>query len=171
MKQNLELARHELKVAVLQPEIAPNTGNIGRLCVATGTELHLVRPLGFVLSDRQLKRSGMDYWERLKLTVHDDDEAFFRWLGTLPTEVGKPVRERVWLFTSKGEQSVWEAPFADGDVLVFGSETRGISERVRGRYPERLVRIPQAAGERCLNLSTAAGIGLYEALRKVEGKR
>lgn len=155
---SVTLGEHRLKVALLQPEIAPNTGNIGRLCVATGTELHLVRPLGFVLSDRQLKRSGMDYWERLKLTVHDDDEAFFRWLG----DAG------VWLFTSKGERSVWDVPFADGDVLVFGSETRGISERVRGRFPERLVRIPQAAGERCLNLSTAAGIGVYEALRRIQ---
>ena len=155
-----ELGEHRLKVALLQPEIAPNTGNIGRLCVATGTELHLVRPLGFVLSDRQLKRSGMDYWERLRLTVHDDDEAFFRWLEDA----------RVWLFTSKGERSVWDVPFTDGDVLVFGSETRGISERVRARFPDRWVKIPQAAGERCLNLSTAAGAGLYEALRKVEAR-
>jgi len=169
---------HRLKVALLQPEIAPNTGNIGRLCVATGTELHLVRPLGFVLSDRQLKRSGMDYWERLRLTVHDDDEAFFGWVERLsshqeapsPTLPRSTGRGGIWLFTSKGERSVWDVPFADGDVLVFGSETRGISERVRGRYPERMVRIPQAAGERCLNLSTAAGIGLYEALRKVSGR-
>src|SRR3954466_6931490 len=113
MKQSLELAQHGLKVALLQPEIAPNTGNIGRLCVATGTELHLVRPLGFVLSDRQLKRSGMDYWERLRLPVHDDDEAFFRAIAGA----------RVWLFSSKGARSMWEADFTDGDVLIFGSET------------------------------------------------
>lgn len=154
----MNLPSHRLKVALLQPEIAPNTGNIGRLCVATGTELHLVRPLGFVLSDRQLKRSGMDYWERLRLTVHDDDEAFFAAMAGA----------RVWLFTSKGTQSLWEAKFEDGDVLVFGSETNGISQQVRGRFPRCDVRIPQAAGERCLNLSTAAGIGLYEALRQVQ---
>jgi tRNA (cytidine/uridine-2'-O-)-methyltransferase len=154
---NTELRGHRLKVALLQPEIAPNTGNVGRLCVATGTELHLVRPLGFVLDDRKLKRSGMDYWERLRLTVHDDDEAFFRWVDD----------SAVWLFSSKGERSMWDVPFADGDVLVFGSETRGIGERVRRQFPDRLVRIPQAAGERCLNLSTAVGIGLYEALRRV----
>lgn len=152
-----DVAPHRLQVALLQPEIAPNTGNIGRLCVATGTPLHLVRPLGFVLGDRQLRRSGMDYWERLRLTVHDDDEAFFRSLGSA----------RAWLFTSRAERSLWEADFADGDVLIFGSETRGIGERVRGRFPDRLVRIPQAAGERCLNLSTAAGVALYEALRRV----
>ena len=157
MSGEAELSPHRLQVALLQPEIAPNTGNIGRLCVATGTALHLVRPLGFVLSDRNLKRSGMDYWERLRVTVHDDDEAFFRSVDGA----------RVWLFTSKGERSLWEADFTDGDVLIFGSETRGISKSVRERFPERQLRIPQVAGERCLNLSTAVGIGVYEALRQV----
>jgi tRNA (cytidine/uridine-2'-O-)-methyltransferase len=129
---SMELPSHRLQVGLLQPEIAPNTGNIGRLCVASGTALHLVRPLGFVLSDRNLKRSGMDYWERLRVTVHDDDEAFFRAIGAA----------RVWLFTSKGERSLWEADFADGDALIFGSETKGISERVRQRFAGREVRIP-----------------------------
>lgn len=152
-----DLPAHRLRVALLQPEIAPNTGNIGRLCVASGTELHLVRPLGFVLSDRNLKRSGMDYWDRLRVTVHDDDEAFFAAIGDA----------RVWLFTSKSERSMWEADFADGDVLIFGSETRGIGEGVRRRFAGRDVRIPQAPGERCLNLSTAVGIGVYEALRRI----
>ena len=156
-----DLAPHRLKVALLQPEIAPNTGNIGRLCVATAAELHLVRPLGFVLGDRQLKRSGMDYWDRLRLTVHDDDDAFFRHASDAA----------IWLFTSKGDRPLWDVPFADGDILVFGSETRGIADRVRARFPDRLVRIPQAPGERCLNLSTAAGIGLYEALRKLSPAR
>lgn len=154
----LLLPPHRLRVALMQPEIAPNTGNVGRLCVATGTELHLVRPLGFVLSDRKLKRSGMDYWERLRVTVHDDDEAFFRSVAGTP----------VWLFSSRGERPLWECDFGDGDVLIFGNETKGLSERVRGSFPaNRSVRIPQATGERCLNLSTAVGIGLYEALRQV----
>lgn len=155
----MNLPAHRLKVALLQPEIAPNTGNIGRLCVATGTELHLVRPLGFVLSDRQLKRSGMDYWERLRLTVHDDDDAFFQAMGNA----------RIWLFSSKAQRPFWEADFADGDVLIFGSETRGVSQRVKDRFPGREILIPQTQGERCLNLSTAVGIGLYEALRRVGG--
>jgi tRNA (cytidine/uridine-2'-O-)-methyltransferase len=155
-----DLPGHGLEVALFQPEIAPNTGNIGRLCVATGTRLHLVRPLGFVLSDRNLKRSGMDYWERLRLTVHDDDEAFFRAVGD----------RRAWAFSSKGTRDLWEAEFEDGELLIFGNETHGLSEVVRGRYPDRAVRIPQAMGERCLNLSTAVGIGLYEALRQVVGR-
>src|SRR5580658_10245277 len=111
------LPPHSLKVALLHPQIAPNTGNIGRLCVATGTELHLIRPLGFVLSDRELKRSGMDYWPRLKLTVHDDEDSFFQALG--PT--------RLWLFTSKSSRRYWNADFSPTDCLLFGSETRGLS--------------------------------------------
>src|SRR5687767_15605952 len=97
------LEKYRLKVALIQPQIAPNTGNIARLCVATGTELHLVRPLGFVLSDRNLKRSAMDYWPRLRLTVHDETEAFFRAVGDAPR----------WLLTSKGDRSIWDADFRD----------------------------------------------------------
>jgi tRNA (cytidine/uridine-2'-O-)-methyltransferase len=151
----VDLPAHHLKIAVLQPQIAPNTGNIARLCVATGTELHLVRPMGFILSDRELKRSAMDYWPRLKLTVHDDDEAFFR---------VAPV-ERSWFFTSKATRSFWDADFRNGDWLIFGSETSGLSQPILERAKHRAIRIPQAPGERCLNLSTAAGIGLFEALR------
>lgn len=155
------LSPHRLRVALLQPQIAPNTGNVARLCVATGTELHLVRPLGFVLGDKELKRSAMDYWPRLRLTLHDDTESFFRAVAA----------EAVWLFSSKAERSLWEAEFRDGDWLIFGSETHGIPESVLRPRWDRAVRIPQAAGERCLNLSTAVGIGLYEALRKAGAGR
>jgi tRNA (cytidine/uridine-2'-O-)-methyltransferase len=155
------LPPHSLKVALLQPQIAPNTGNIARLCVATGTELHLVRPLGFVLVDRELKRSAMDYWPRLRLTVHDDSAAFL----AASAFAGRPGRR--WLFSSKAGRSLWEADFADGDWLVFGSETRGIDQSLLAAEPEHALRIPQASGERCLNLSTAAGIGLYHALYSI----
>jgi tRNA (cytidine/uridine-2'-O-)-methyltransferase len=148
---------HRLKVALLQPQIAPNTGNIARLCVASGTELHLVRPMGFILSDRELRRSAMDYWHKLKLTMHDDTTAFFRAVG----------EERFWLFSTKGSKSLWEANFEDGDWLIFGSETGGIAQALLEQHHERTVRIPQAPDERCLNLSTAAGIGLYEAIRRL----
>jgi tRNA (cytidine/uridine-2'-O-)-methyltransferase len=151
------LAPHRLKVALLQPQIAPNTGNIARLCVATGTELHLVRPLGFILSDKELRRSAMDYWPRLKLTLHDDDAAFHH----------ATTGERLWYFSSKATQSHWSADFRDGDWLVFGSETRGIDEAILAAKPDRSLRIPQAPDERCLNLSTAAGVALYEALRQI----
>ena len=151
------LSPHALKVVLVHPQIAPNTGNIGRLCVASGAELHLVRPLGFVLSDRNLKRSGLDYWPRLKLTVHDDEAAFFRAAGD-----SKP-----WLFTSKATRGLWDARFAPTDWLIFGSETHGLSPSTLARFPDQTLRIPQVSDERCLNLSTAVGIGLYEALRQV----
>src|SRR5688500_3560965 len=143
----VNLPPHRLKVALLQPQIAPNTGNIARLCVATGAELHLVRPLGFILSDKELRRSAMDYWPRLKLTLHDDTAAF----------LAVTKNERVWYFSSKGTRSFWQADFRDGDWLVFGSETRGIDESILAANADRALRIPQAPDERCLNVSTAAG--------------
>lgn len=155
----MDLPSHRLKIALVHPQIAPNTGNIARLCVATGTELHLVRPLGFVLSDRKLRRSAMDYWPRLKLVVHDDLAVF----------LASGAAVNPWLLSSKAERTLWEASFADGDTLVFGSETAGLPDEIRARFPDRLLRIPQTAGERCLNLSTAAGIVLYEALKRVVG--
>lgn len=157
----LHVPPHRLKLAVLEPQIAPNTGNIARLCVATGTELHLSRPMGFVLDDRNLRRSAMDYWPRLKLTVHDDTPA-------LLSQSEPPCR---WLFSSKGERPVWDATFRDGDWLVLGNETHGIDERILAAHPGRVLRIPQVAGERCLNLSTAAGVVLYEALRQIASRR
>jgi tRNA (cytidine/uridine-2'-O-)-methyltransferase len=153
----IDLPPHSLKVALLQPQIAPNTGNIARLCVATGTELHLARPLGFVLSDRNLKRSAMDYWPRLRLTVHDDDAALFSAIAA----------GRCWLFSSKSQRSLWDVQFQNGDCLIYGSETRGISDELLARRADRTVRIPQAPGERCLNLSSAVAIGLFESLRQV----
>ena len=155
----IDLPTHRVKIALLRPQIAPNTGNIARLCVATGTELHLIRPLGFNLSDREIKRSAMDYWPRLRHTLHDDDAAFLKHVG----------EQRTWMLTSKGGVSLWEADFNDGDWLVFGNETHGLPDEWLAREPSRNVRIPQTPNERCLNLSTAAGIVLYEALRRLQG--
>jgi tRNA (cytidine/uridine-2'-O-)-methyltransferase len=149
-----------LKLALLAPQIAPNTGNIARACVATGTELHLVRPLGFVLSDKNLRRSAMDYWPRLRLTVHDDSTAFF--------DSARQVGGTSWLFSSTGSRSLWQTKFADGDWLIFGSETSGIAPNILAEHPDRIVRIPQMPAERCLNLSAAASIALFEALRQVQ---
>jgi tRNA (cytidine/uridine-2'-O-)-methyltransferase len=152
------LRQHRISVALLQPQIAPNTGNIARLCVATGTRLHLVRPMGFVLSDQNLRRSAMDYWPRLSLTIHDDNDSFFASMKGV----------RLCLFTSKAVRPFWDADFAEGDCLVFGSETHGLPESIVQQYPAQALRIPQVEGERCLNLSTAVGIGLYECLRQLD---
>lgn len=156
----LDLPPHRLKVALLRPQIAPNTGNIARLCVATGTELHLARPMGFVLNDRELRRSAMDYWPRLRLTVHDDVDALL---------AAAPPASR-WLFSTRGERSAWDAEFRDDDWLIFGSETAGIAQGILRNHPGRVLRIPQSPGERCLNLSTAAGAALYEALRRLRAR-
>lgn len=155
----IDLRAHRLKIVLVWPQIAPNTGNVARLCVATGTELHIVRPMGFVLSDKELRRSAMDYWPRLRLTVHDDLDAFLKAAGD----------DRVWIATSKGTRSIWDADFADGDWLVMGNETAGLPPVMHERFAAMAVRIPQAPGERCLNLATAAGVVLYEALRQVMG--
>lgn len=154
------LPTHHFRLALIRPQIAPNTGNIARLCVAAGADLHLVRPMGFVLDDQKLKRSGMDYWPRVRLSLHDDESAFWKVVGN----------DRFWLFTTKAQRGLWEADFAAGDWLVFGSETEGLSNGLLTQCPDHCVRIPQAEGERCLNLSTAAGVGLYEALRQVSGQ-
>ncbi|HEX3357194.1 MAG TPA: tRNA (cytidine(34)-2'-O)-methyltransferase [Tepidisphaeraceae bacterium] len=153
----LDLPPHHLAIALLQPQIAPNTGNIARLCVATGTALHLVRPLGFVLSDKNLRRSAMDYWPRLHLTIHESTDNFIQSMEG----------RRLWFFESAATQSFWDVRFGDKDVLIFGSETRGIDPAILGSCPERTVRLPQVAGERCLNLATSAGIAIYEAVRQV----
>lgn len=158
----LDLPAHHVELALVHPQIAPNAGNVARLCVATGTRLHIVRPMGFVLDDRRLRRSAMDYWPRLALTVHDDVAAF-----RVAT-----AGQQLWLFDSTGTRGVWEAEFTDGDVLVFGSETNGLPAAwlAEAAASGHCLRLPQRPGERCLNLATSAGIGLYEALRRSVGR-
>ncbi|MEM8874072.1 MAG: TrmH family RNA methyltransferase [Planctomycetota bacterium] len=148
-----DLPDHGLKLALVHPQIPQNVGNIGRTCVATGTALNIVRPMGFVLDDTRLKRAGLDYWPRLKLTMHDDLDTFMTTAGT------------TWWFDSEGETSLWEAPIAAGDTLVFGSETRGFPLGVMRE--QRTVRLPQMPGERCLNLASAAAAALYHAIHRV----
>lgn len=152
------LSPHQLKLVLVHPQIAPNTGNIARLCVATGTQLHLVRPLGFILSDAKLKRSAMDYWPRLQLTVHDDLDTFLQ----------RFAQHRIWLCENGKGRSIWQTEFQDGDALLLGSENTGLPRSLLDRFSDRQVNIPQAPNERCLNVSTAAGIVLFEALRQIQ---
>ena len=153
----LEISPHRLKIVVIEPEIPQNTGNIARLCAVSGAELHLVRPLGFFLSERHLKRAGMDYLDEVRLTVHDD-------LAALRAVMGPAG---FWLASAKASKSLWEAEFRADDWLILGRETAGLPAGLLAENAERCVRIPQQAGARCLNLATAAGIFLYEALRQV----
>lgn len=148
-----------LHIVLYQPEIPQNTGNIGRLCAITRSRLHLIHPLGFVITDRHLRRSGMDYWHRLDVHHHENWEAF---------EVSTVRPERLWLFSTRAVRSYWDAEFCDGDGLVFGNEGHGAPEWLHDALAQRRITIPQADPElRSLNLSTSAGIGLYEALRQI----
>lgn len=147
-----------LHVVLFQPEIAPNTGNIGRMCALTRSRLHLIHPLGFEINDRNLRRAGMDYWRSLDVCEHADWAAF---------RASPRAPSRLWLFTTRAELTFWEARFEDGDGLVFGNEGSGAPGWLHRELAERRVAIPHANPElRSLNLSTAAGIGVYEALRQ-----
>lgn len=146
-----------LNVVLLRPEIPPNTGNIGRLCHATGATLHLIGPLGFSLDEKALRRAGLDYWQELSPVLWDSYESF---------RASVPGHSRVWLLTTKSERAYWSVGFRKGDYLVFGSETRGLPESLLAANEGDCLTIPQVAG-RSLNLATAAGIVLYEGVRQL----
>lgn len=144
-------------IVLIEPEIPPNTGNIARLCGATGSVLHLVGKLGFSLDDRYLKRAGLDYWEVIDVRHWPSLEAL---LSAHPDA-------RCWYTSKKAARSHVEADFKPGDFLVFGKETAGLPEELLDAHPDRSLRIPIFNDRvRSLNLSTAAGIVLYEALRQ-----
>lgn len=145
-------------VVLVEPEIPPNTGNIGRLCLATGARLHLVKPLGFHTDDRALRRAGLDYWHRVQVTEWDSWEALREAHSS----------SRFWLLTTKTTRLYWDASFAPGDFLVLGRESKGLPETLLAKWPDRCLTIPMVPGAtRSLNLATAAGIVLYEAVRQV----
>ncbi len=147
-----------LHVVLVEPEIPPNTGNIGRLCLATGAHLHLVKPLGFSLDARELKRAGLDYWKDVTVSTWDSLAAL---------QAAQPAPARYFYLTTKTERAYWDAIFRDGDWLVFGRETKGLPEPLLGANPDRLLTIPMKPQTRSLNLATAVGIVLYEAVRQV----
>jgi tRNA (cytidine/uridine-2'-O-)-methyltransferase len=145
-----------LAVVLVSPQIPPNTGNVARLCAVTGTRLHLVEPLGFSVADKELRRAGLDYWDEVLAELHPDLAA---WEATAPWP-------RVHLFTARATRSLWEVAIRPGDHLVFGSEQQGLPRELLDRHPDAHVGIPQRAGVRSLNLSTAVGIAVYEGLRQ-----
>ncbi|HEY5425312.1 MAG TPA: tRNA (cytidine(34)-2'-O)-methyltransferase [Candidatus Tumulicola sp.] len=152
------LRRVPLHLALVEPEIPPNAGNVARLCAATGCALHLVEPLGFRISDRELKRAGLDYWHQLDVVVHPSLEAFLTATGSLQR----------WFFSTRARRVYSEAAFTAGDVLVFGKETQGLPDELLARFPDRALRIPmRERSVRSLNLSTAVGIATYAALEKL----
>ena len=145
-----------LNIVLVEPEIPMNTGNIARTCAATGSRLHLVRPLGFDISDRAVKRAGLDYWHLVDLRVYDDlDELFQR----------NDIQD-LWLATTKAPQAYSQAKFRDGCWLFFGKETAGLPMDFRERFRERCIRLPMIDEARSLNLSNTVAVCVYEALRQ-----
>ena len=151
--------RSGLHVALWEPEIPPNTGNIARLCAATGTPLHLIGRLGFRLDDRSLRRAGCDYWHAVEVHRH----------ATLEEFEGGYTGQRLYCFSARASESYTSVRYQRGDVLLFGSESQGLPDTLLQRHAGRILTIPMlGTAVRSLNLATAVGIVLYEALRQVE---
>ncbi|HQR73391.1 MAG TPA: tRNA (cytidine(34)-2'-O)-methyltransferase [Sulfurovum sp.] len=144
-------------IVLVEPQIPPNTGTIGRLCVNLGATLHLVKPLGFDIDDKAVKRAGLDYWKELDLVVWESFEAF------LETH---PIGAHTYMATTKTDKLYFDVGFEKGDYILFGSETKGIDEAVLLAHPKQCITIPMGAKGRSLNLGISVGIVLYEALRQ-----
>jgi tRNA (cytidine/uridine-2'-O-)-methyltransferase len=149
------------ELVLVEPEIPPNTGNVARLCACTGARLHLVCPLGFSLTDKDLRRAGLDYWDRVHARTWGSFAEF-----EAAMDLEGAGRSRLHLFTASAARTHVEAGFRPGDLLVFGRESRGLPEAILEKYADRTVALPMMAGSRSLNLSSSASIALYEALRQ-----
>ena len=149
-----------IHIVLVEPEIPPNTGNIARSCAATGAHLHLVKPLGFSIDDRSLKRAGLDYWPFVKLEVHESLEEFLQ----------KYQGRRMYLATTKGTHRHTDVSFRDEDMILFGRETRGLPKDLIAQHQEDTLRIPMSADTRLrsLNLANSVNISLFEALRQLD---
>ena len=145
-----------MNIVLHEPEIPANTGNVGRTCVATGTSLHLIKPLGFDISDKAVRRAGMDYWKELDLHVYENFEEF----------VERNPGAKIYMATTKAKKAYTEVEYTENDFIMFGKESAGIPEEILVKYEETSVRIPMIGEIRSLNLSNSVSIILYEALRQ-----
>ena len=145
-------------IVLVEPEIPQNAGNIARTCAATGTRLHFIRPLGFEVSDKYLKRAGLDYWHLVDISYYDSFDELY----------AKNADATFYFFTTKGRRRHSDAAFKDGDFLVFGKETRGLPEELLMQNEETCLRIPMFEQARSLNLGNSVAIALYEALRQMD---
>ncbi len=152
-----------MNIVLHEPEIPANTGNIGRTCVATGTSLHLIKPQGFDISDKAVRRAGMDYWKELDLHVYENFEEF----------VERNPGAKIYMATTKAKKAYTEVEYTENDFIMFGKESAGIPEEILVKYEDTSVRIPMIGEIRSLNLSNSVSIILYEALRQqdFEGMR
>lgn len=148
-----------LSVVLVNPEIPQNTGSIARSCAATNSPLHLVGKLGFDISEKAVRRAGLDYWPYVELYEHADWDSYLKFCGNI----------KIWCFSKFATTELWEAEFSPGDALVFGSETKGLGSDFLSRYPDSQLRIPMySENVRSLNLSNAVNIALYEGLRQIK---
>ena len=145
-----------LNIVLVEPEIPQNCGNIARTCAATGCRLHLIRPLGFDISEKAVRRAGLDYWHMVEVRDYENLEDFFRKTGA----------QDIWLATAKAPRPYTQVRFQPDCWLMFGKESTGLPEDFRARYAERCIRIPVREGARCLNLANSVAIAVYEALRQ-----
>ena len=147
-----------LHIVLVEPEIPSNTGNIARTCAATGCALHLIRPLGFDISDKAVKRAGLDYWHMVDVRVYDNLEDF----------IAKNQVKQMWCMSTKAPRTYVEAQFADGCFLFFGKETKGLPEDFLNAHAACCLRLPMRPEARSLNLSNSVAIAVYEALRQLD---
>lgn len=162
-----------MNIVLHEPGIALNTGNIGRTCAATNTALHLIRPYGFRINEKEIKRAGMDYWEKIELHEYIDYEDFMEQhpeLGSAGSsnaaQLTAAYRPRLWFATTKARQSYTDVSFGPDDYIMLGNESRGIPEEILVQHPEACIRIPMWGDIRSLNLANSAAVILYEALRQ-----
>ncbi|MEA5557627.1 tRNA (cytidine(34)-2'-O)-methyltransferase [Nodularia spumigena] len=159
-------------VVLHEPEIPNNTGNIGRTCVATGSRLHLIHPLGFTLSEKACRRAGLDYWPRLDWAEHASWQDYLRAPSSpeLPHQQSSSAPRR-WFLSTKTDRSIFDVTLQRGDHLVFGKESRGLPPDILASHPDQLVSLPMLVGERSLNLATAVCAVVYEGLRQLRARR
>lgn len=153
----IPLAATGFHIILYEPEIPANTGNIGRLCVGTGSTLHIIQPCKFLLTDKALKRAGLDYWQDLNLMLHKDIVDIQQMFSS----------DRLFLCSTKAERSYLDVNYKPGDAFLFGPESRGLPQSLMEQYPEQLITIPMHPQIRSLNLSNAVSIVLYEAIRQI----
>ena len=157
MNPDNTLKSSERHVVLVAPNVHWNTGNIGRTCIGTGARLHLIKPLGFSLDSKQVKRAGLDYWEKVPLSVWENFDDFLRRMT--------PLEQEMFIFTKNGKKNFWNMRVNRRMFLVFGSEIEGLPEKILSLYKNSSYYIPITGDIRCLNLSTSVGIALYESLR------
>lgn len=149
----------QFNIVLVNPQIPPNTGNVARLCAATKSKLHLIKPMGFEIDDKKMKRAGLDYWDFLDVEIHENIDDF----------VKKYDNEKFIFLSSKVQKKYWDHSFKDGDFLIFGSETKGLPKEIMDKFKDKMLNIPQYEEHvRCLNLSNSVSIVLYEAIRQID---